>query len=422
MKEEFLHFLWNHKLIDSTSLRTVDHQQVIIHNYGIFNKHSGPDFLHASIEIGNINWVGHVEFHINSSDWYHHHHHLDKNYDVVILHIVLHHDEEVYVNNSVKIPTVEIEIDPFVKYKENYEFLKRSKKWIACEGIIASVDSFVVSGWLERLFLERLENKCILLENYFNQVGQDWEALLFWLLAKSFGLKINQEPFLELAKSIPINVLRKTRIQPNSLEALFFGQANFLNSDIQDSYFIELQNEYGYLKHKFKLEPQLVSPFQFFRMRPSNFPTIRIAQLASLYAKYKSVFDKVIATENIEQVYELFSVEVSEFWKSHYSFTSPSKQTNKKLTKSFINLLLINTIVPLKFFYHKKRGEYKTDVLLNFMNEIKPEKNAVIQKFEDLKISVQSSMKSQALLELKNNYCDKKKCMQCAIGVNVIKS
>lgn len=423
MKEEFLHFLWKYKLFNKANLISVKGRIVEVVDSGGHNTNSGPDFLNAKLKIDSQLWVGNVEIHIKSSDWYAHHHEKDANYDAVILHIVWEHDTDIFMKNNRPLPTVElqkfVQKEVLVNYKKLFV---KEKRWILCENQIAETNSFLLSNWLERLYFERLENKSIVIKELLQKSNNDYEAVLFQLLAKNFGLKVNGEAFLELAQSFDFSVLRKVRFNEEQLSALLFGQAGFLTDEIEDSYYQQLQKEYTYIQHKYKLKPITKHRFQFFRMRPNNFPTIRIAQLVALYNECRNLFSRLIAINRIEDFYDLLTVEVNDFWKAHYTFETPSKKSAKKLTKSFIDLLIINTIIPLIFVYEKGRGEMNEESLLKLMEQLKPEKNSIIRKFSELQINAKNAFETQALLELKNNYCVKKKCLQCVIGSGLLKA
>lgn len=424
MKEEFLHFLWQYKLFDVNNLRSELNETIQIVKAGIRNTNAGPDFLNAQLKINDQLWGGNIEIHINSSDWYAHKHEQDKNYDAVILHIVWRHDCEVFMKNNKPMPTLQLKSLVNEDLLGNYQNLFSKKlRWIPCEKEIINVDSFLMGNWLERLYLERLENKSVLIKELLSRSNNDYEAVLFQLLAKNFGLKINGDTFLQLAQSFNFSTLRKVYFNEQELSALLFGQAGFLEKDFENEYFIQLKKEYDYLKHKHNLEPIANNLFQFFRMRPTNFPTIRIAQLVALFHKHQNLFSKLMQLNKIEDFYKLFSVEVNDFWKEHYTFETESKKTLKKLTKSFVDLLLINTIIPLQFVYKQSKGEeVNEEDFFKLIKQIKPEKNSVIDKFSDLKIGVNNAFDSQALLELKNNYCAEKHCLQCAIGNHLLRA
>jgi hypothetical protein len=422
MKEDFLHYVWKHQLFTKINLRSTESNQIEIISSGIHNSNSGPDFLNAKIKIDNILWVGNLEIHVKSSDWYLHQHENDSNYDSVILHVVWEDDVEVFSKDNLSLPTLKISRivakDLLLNYRKLYS---KEKRWIPCEKLIPTIDTFVLENWKERLFFERLEEKSILINQLLSDSNNDYEAVLFKLLAKNFGLKTNADAFLNFANSIDFSRVRKLQNDVFKLQALFFGQAGFLEESSEEKYVIKLKTEYEYLKHKFNLKPIHNGQFQFFRMRPTNFPTIRIAQFSSLYHKHQNLFSKLIETSDLKVIYQLFSIELNDFWKTHYTFKTASKKSAKKLTKSFIDLLLINTIIPLKFNYLKRRGEVEETEFLCLIQQLQSEKNSIIDKFNELKISSKNAFETQALIQLKNNYCTKKRCLQCAIGNVILK-
>lgn len=420
MQEDFLHYIWKHKAFNTSLLQTTNGEQVNILQFGQHNRNAGPDFFNAQIRIAEQLWAGNVEIHLKSSDWYVHHHEVDKAYDNVILHVVWQHDTEIFRNDNSEIQTLELK--PYVDQSliSNYQNLMQSKSWINCEASFPNVDDFLLNNWLERLYIERLEQKSEVIQQLLIGSSNDWEAVLFKLLLKNFGLKVNGESFFSLANSIDFALLRKVRNNNTDLEALLFGQANLLNDDIQEPYFIELKQEYKYLKQKFKLDNQGVLPLQFFRLRPPNFPTIRLSQFANLYASEQHLFSRIISLKTKDEFYKLFEVEVSDFWKAHYTFSKASRATKKVLTKAFVDLLIINTILPIKFSYAKAMGECIEDDLFDLIKDINSESNSIVSKFLELKLFEKNALESQALLQLKQNYCDKNKCLQCAIGNSLV--
>ena len=421
MREEFLHYIWKHQLFSKKNLESTAFDPVEIVFQGNHNTNSGPDFLNAKIIIEGVLWVGNVEIHVKSSDWYIHQHEKDVNYDSVILHVVWEDDVEVYSKNNQRLPTMLISDLIEKKILNNYHQLySKQQRWIPCENSISSIDSFVFDNWKERLFIERLEEKSHLIEQLLKDSHNDYEAVLFKLLAKNFGLKTNGDAFLNFANSVDYTIVRKLQNDTFKLQALFFGQAGFLHNDFEEQYGINLKNEYEYLKHKFHLKPIHNGQFQFFRMRPSNFPTIRIAQLASLYSMHQNLFSKFMNTTDLSDIYMLFKFELHLFWKTHYTFHKTSLKSTKRITKEFVDLLLINTIIPLKFNFLKSRGKEMEEEFLALIKQIKPEKNSIITKFNELKIVPKNAFGSQALLQLKNNYCAKKRCLHCAIGYKIL--
>lgn len=422
MKEDFLHYLWKHQLFSKSKLFTINHKSICVHSPGFLNLYSGPDFFSAKIQIDDLVWVGNVEVHINSSDWYAHHHEIDKNYDSVILHVVWNDDVEVFASNNNSIPTLELKNYISNDLIKNYQALSNiNKDWIPCEKMISSVDSFLLENWKTRLYFEKLESKSVLIKELLEKSNNDYEAVLFQLVAKNFGLNINGEAFLSLVNSFDFSIVRKEQSNLTVLTSLLFGQAGFLEDEIEENYYIKLKKEYQYLRHKYKLIPISKNRFEFFRLRPSNFPTIRIALLAGLYNKHQNLFSKLLKCKKLEDFYLLIEVTLDSFWDTHFTFEKESKKRKKKFSRQFIDLLIINTIIPLKFMYLKNREVVDEDSLLQLIREIKPEKNTIISKFNELKVTSRNAFDSQALIQLKNNYCAKKLCLQCAIGNAILK-
>ncbi len=421
MQEDFLHYIWKHKKIDVTNLKTTNGEVITILSVGQHNVNAGPDFFNAQLKIDNQLWAGNLEIHIKSSDWFLHNHEQDKAYDNVILHVVWEHDTNVYRKDNTTIPTLELKEYVSKSALNNYQQLfSKTNKWINCEEDFANVDNFMMQNWLERLYFERLERKAEGINQLLKTSKNDWEAILFKMLAKNFGLKVNADAFLSIANTVDFSIIRKLQNNQTSLEALFFGQADLLSSDVQDPYFQSLTKEYQFLKQKFSLSNENITPIQFFRLRPSNFPTIRLSQLAGLYNKEQNLFSKINETHTIKDFYSLFSTETSPFWKSHYTFDKDSKNSKKQLTKAFIDLLMINTIIPVKFAYAKYQSKQVEEDIVKLMKQITFEKNNIIEKFNSLKKVSNSALQSQSLLQLKNEYCNKNKCLQCAIGNSLL--
>lgn len=421
MKEAFLHYVWQYKLFSSKGLQTTKGAEILLLKSGLHNQNSGPDFLNSELIIDGQKWVGNVEIHLKSSDWYAHNHETDINYDAVILHVVFEDDATVFMKNNVALPTLELKTKISEKVLQNYQNLFRNtQNWIPCEKDIDTVAVFLRNNWIERLYIERLEQKSKFINELLLKSDNNYESVLFQLLAKNFGLKVNATAFLALAQSVDFSVIRKESFDTQKLTALLFGQAGFLEENLADQYHVQLKKEYEYLQHKYNLKPLPKNQFQFFRMRPNNFPTIRIAQLVALYFKHQNLFSKLIDIEKMEDFYSLLSVEVFDYWKCHYTFETTSRKSPKRITKSFINLVVMNTIIPLRFVYAKYKGEENEAHLLNLMKQLPPEKNGIISKFSALKITAKNAFESQALLQLKNKYCAPKKCLACAIGNNIL--
>lgn len=421
MKEDFLHYLWRYGLYTSSTLKTTQDEEIQIVTPGFHNKNSGPDFLQSELNIDGQKWVGNVEIHVNSSDWYLHQHETDSNYDAVILHVVWNDDVPIFMKDNRTMPTLELREVVSKNVLSNYQKLSNSKlNWIPCEQEINNVKPFIIDHWLERLYFERLEYKTLEIKKLLETSQNDWEAVLFQMLSKNFGLNINGTPFLKLAQSFSFHILRKERNDINSFSALLFGQAGFLEDEIEDEYFKMLKKEYDYLSHKYTITGLEKKEFQFFRMRPHNFPTVRIAQLISLYYKHKHLFTSVIDAKSVEEYYLLFKIDVNDYWKTHFNFGKESKQSSKKLTKPFIDLIIINTILPLKFYYLKTIDKLSEEEIIILIEGIESEKNSIINKFSKLHIKTRNAMQSQGLIELKNNYCTPKRCLECAIGKTIL--
>lgn len=423
MQEDFLHYLWKYKKFETTNLQTTNGEVVSIKSFGTHNNNAGPDFFNAQITIGNQLWAGNVEIHIKSSDWFVHNHEVDTNYDNVILHVVWQHDTDVFRKDNSAIPTLVLKDYVHLSALNHYKKLFQSNTtWINCENDINQISDFVINNWLERLFFERLEQKSNVINTVLNQTKNNWEAVLFKLLAKNFGLKINRDAFLSVANSFDFSVVMKQQNSLQNLEALFLGQAGLLETDVEDVYFLKLQKDYQFLTQKFRLKNTNVLPMQFFRLRPPNFPTIRWSQLANLYAQHKNLFSKIINCKTKEDIYNIFKVSTSEYWNTHYTFGKVSKKVTKKISTSFVDLLIINTIVPLKFCFAKQQGKDVNEELIQLLSQVSAEKNSIIDKFKILKIKAISALQSQALLQLKNEYCSKNKCLHCAVGNTLLTS
>jgi len=421
MQEDFLHYLWLHKKLDVLHLKTTQHERLDIVNVGQHNHNSGPDFFNGQIRIEDQLWAGNIEIHIKSSDWFVHGHEQDAAYDNVILHVVYEHDTDIFRSDNSTIPTLELKSFISSEILKNYQKLFSSKqKWINCEQDFPDVDGFMLKNWQERLYFERLERKSKAIEDVLKSSKNDWEAVLFKLLSKNFGLKVNGLAFESVANSLEFSIVRKTSSKLEQLEALLFGQAGLLEKKGSSSYYETFQKEYKFLKQKFQLDNQGVINLQFFRLRPPNFPTIRLSQLANLYHKEQQLFSKIISAENLKEIYSLFEVSTSSFWNTHYTFHKESKQSTKKVTKAFVDLLLINTILPIKFCYAKQNGEANEHKLLEIINEIAAEKNSIVDGFSQMKHKPKSALESQAFIQLKTEYCDKNKCLQCAIGNSLL--
>lgn len=421
MKEDFLHYIWLYKKLDFTNLKTTNAEILTILNFGQYIKQAGPDFFNAQIVIDHQKWAGNIEIHVKSSDWYVHHHEKDDNYNNVILHVVWEHDTPIFRKDNSEIAVLELKKYVFKEELHKYKELTTQKSWIFCENQIKDIPDFVISNWQERLFFERLERKSNPIQQLLQETENDWEAVLFCMLAKNFGLNTNGEMFFKVAKSITFSLIRKEALEVMYLEALLFGQADMIPLQVEDNYPKELKSWYDYIVLKYKLKKPAIAPIQFFKHRPDNFPTIRLAQLAMVFHLHKNLFSKIIGAKTIDEIYQTFNVSVSDYWKSHYNFDNASPKKEKSLSKSFIDLLIINTIVPIQFAYANSLGKENAELLIDFLSNIPAEKNNIIDKFTKFGIKSKNAFQSQSLLQLKNEYCNNKKCLQCAFGLELLK-
>ncbi|MEH6766017.1 MAG: DUF2851 family protein [Aequorivita antarctica] len=423
MKEDFLHYVWKFQKFDVGSFYTSNNENLHIKNQGSHNLNSGPDFFNAQIELNNQLWAGNVEIHIKSSDWYTHGHEADAAYDNVILHVVWEHDAEIYRKDGSVIPTFTVKkYIPKPTLEQYQKLFSKEKKWINCENDFDAVSDFTIENWLERLYFERLQKKEKILLKELKDTQNHWESLLFRMLCKNFGLKVNGDSFFSIAKSIDFSVVKKCSQERQDLEALLMGQAGLLEGETEDWYFKTLKTNYGYLKHKFQLQNEDVISPKFFRLRPPNFPTVRLAQFTMLYFEQENLFSKVIAAQDANELYELFRVNGSEYWDTHYNFGIGSLERKKRITKSFVDLLIINTIIPLKFCYAVQQGRDISEEILKLASDISSEENTIVKKFNSCREISKSAYQSQALLQLKNEYCDTNRCLHCAIGNSIISS
>lgn len=423
MTEEFLHHIWKFKLFNQIDLTTSLGEKVEILKVGDHNFDAGPDFFNARLKIGDTLWAGNVEVHVNASDWKKHAHQTNKAYDNIILHVVYNEDMQLNRISNERIPTIELKHKISDKQYKQYLNFKSNKDWIPCKNIITSVSSIIINSTIDRLLLERLHRKSEAIINNLKLNNNNWEETFYQQLAKNFGFKINALPFELLFKSIPSTVLAKHKNSLLQIEAILFGQAGFLDQHYQDKYPLQLQNEYIFLKQKFKLQAIDNNLWKFLRMRPVNFPTIRIAQLANLIYNSTHLFSKIIEIENYESIKKVFSIGVSEYWCSHYTFNKNSLTKTKHLGEEAINNIIINTVVPFLFTYGKQKNEEKyVDKALAFLEQLQGEENTIIKGWDTLKMPVKNAYSTQALLQLKQEYCNNKKCLTCAIGNYLIKN
>lgn len=423
MREDLLHYVWKNQKFLKTTLQTSSREVLEIIDTGLYNTSSGPDFFNARVRIGGQEWAGNLEVHLKSSDWYAHGHENDANYDNVILHVVWEDDVAIFRRDGTEIPTLPLKNHVSTTLIESYIGLmdNTKRKFINCERDISSVDDIFLRQWQQRLFVERLEQKSLLVESLLDKTNNDWETVLFRLLMKTFGLNKNGETFLSIAEHLDGKIMRKLVQNVTQMESLFFGLAGLLNvENILDDYYLKLRAEFEFLQNKFQLKQYLGERPIFFGLRPPNFPTIRLSQLANVYGKSPGLFASLMEAKKIDDFFELFGVGASAYWDTHYTFGKESKQRKKTLTGNFINLILINTVIPLRFSFDRYQGRYQIDQLMDLMNQIEAEKNSVVTGFQAIGVSSVSAFESQAKVQLYNGYCCKNKCLQCHVGANLL--
>jgi len=423
MREDFLHYIWKFKKLQVQELKASTNERVEIISEGTHNLLSGPDFFNAKIRIAEQLWAGNVELHVKSSDWYAHGHEKDDHYDNVILHVVWEDDVSIYRKDNSQIPALELKdyISPELLVAYQKLFTKKDKNFINCEKELATMPPLIVRNWLDRLYFERLEDKSNIIVRLLQQSQNNWEQVLFNLLLRSFGSKVNADSFLSIAQGIHFSVVQKTRENVLQLEAIFYGLAGFLENEATDAYVIQLKKEYQFLKHKFSIRAAGVQKPNFFKLRPVNFPTIRLSQMANLYAIHQQLFSKIVEANTLEELYSIFDISASRYWEDHFTFEKKARSSVKKVTKSFADLLLINTILPLKFYYAQHIGKTIDLELVHIISKIKKEENRIIEGFSDVGLHLSNALESQAVLQLYNGYCTKNKCLQCTIGSSLLK-
>ncbi len=421
MKESILHYVWQYKLYPAHDLKTTDYEPVSIIDTGQHNYDAGPDFFNAKVKIGDTLWAGNIEIHTFSSDWNKHKHTGNNAYDSVILHVVEKADTEVYRTNGEKIPQLELKIPEHIR--QTHKELLLQQKWIPYIDKINHIPPVFIQNWKAALLSERIKQKTEGIKQLLKTNHNNWEESFYITLARNFGFGTNGQAFEELAKSTPINILAKHKNSLFQIESLLFGQAGLLPEEARDDYSQKLTKEYNFLATKYNLQKKLDSSrWKLLRLRPVNFPHIRIAQFASLIYYSNKLFSKILDNQEIKYLQELFICDPSDYWKSHYTFDSEkSKQHLKKLGIQSINTIIINTIIPFLFAYASKTGnETLKEKAILLLEEIPAEKNNIINNWNNIGIKCDSAYDSQALLQLKKNYCNEKKCLRCRIGHKVL--
>ena len=423
MKEDFLHYIWQHQYFDKAELRTVEGEPVQVLRVGAYNTDAGPDFKEALLKVGEVEWSGSVEIHLKASDWRRHQHQLDFKYDQVVLHVVWEADEQVRRTDGSLIPALELKDRVNTAMLQTYEQLRRAPHAIPCAGFWPHVPDITKTMMMGRALTERLELKGEEVLQVFRQYGHDWEATTYQLLCKGFGFKINQEPFERLARALPMQVVRKHQHNLFQMEALLFGQAGFLENP-EKEYGTSLAREHAYLSRKYKLQEKALQRhhWSFLRLRPANFPTVRLAQLAALLTRHRSLFSTLIETEGAKAYEALWQVPVSAFWQKHYTFGEESQTGQVQLGKSSAQNLTINVAVPLLAAYATHTQELRyLDKAVELLEKVKEASNRFTRQYEELGWKAASAADNQAALGLYKQYCQPVNCLRCAIGNKIMK-
>lgn len=418
MKEEFLHYIFRNKLWSNKDMVLVDGRKFEIIDVGQYNYDSGPDFFNGKIKIEDTIWAGNIEIHINSSDWFKHNHQTNLAYSNVILHVVYNNDRDITLPDSSTIPSWEIEFPHILLNK--YLELKNNEKDIPCEEYIDLVDKFKLGFWIEKMGVERLQHKSEIIDTYLEKSNNDWEYAFYVSLCRSFGSGLNAFAFEQLAMNTPLKLVRKYNKDKFKLEALLFGQSGLLENAIVDNYVIKLRKEYDYLRVLHKLTPITSAYWKFSKLRPSNFPQIKIAQLVSILSDFQGLFSEIITKPEYVKIRSFFKPKVNEYWKTHYVFGKPVEKAFCGFGKSSFDTLIINTISPFVFKYYRVHKESNDNKHYNILTGLKPEDNRHIRVWKKIGIEPNDSFGSQALLHLKKEYCDKKKCLSCQIGNEIM--
>lgn len=418
MTERLFQFIWQFQYYNKGNLKTFAGEELQIIQPGILNNSQGPDFLNAQIRCNNTLLAGSIELHIHSSEWMQHGHSNDKNYKNCILHVVWENDRDLQLN----MPVLELSSRVSNVLLAQYADLMESRQFIPCEKHLHKINAITITSWKHRLMIERLQQKAGKIEKILQQTKSHWEEVFWRVLARNFGIKVNADAFEKIAESVSVNILAKHKNRLTQLEALLLGQAGLLEEDFDDDYPVMLQKEYRFLKAKYQLQAIHI-PVHFLRMRPANFPTIRLSQLASLINESSHLFSLVKETEDLKIIISMFNATANDFWHYHYTFSEKAEFKKKNLGRQMTENIILNTVIPVLYAYgwYNNTEAYK-EKALRWSEELAAEKNNITKGFENLGIENKNAFDSQALIQLKNMYCNEKRCLQCAIGNKILKS
>ncbi|WP_168193923.1 DUF2851 family protein [Pontibacter sp. SGAir0037] len=423
MREAFLHYIWQHQYFDKSNLETAEGEPIQVLRTGFYHSDAGPDFKEALIRIGEVEWSGSVEIHIRASDWQRHRHQTDEKYNQVVLHVVWEADEAVLRTDNTSIPTLELKNRIAPAMLQKYETLQLAGGAIPCASFWPTVPDITKTMMMERALTERLELKGAEVTAMYRNNGNDWELTAYQLLCKGFGFKLNQEPFERLAKALPWQVVRRHQQQGMQVEALLFGQAGFLN-EVKDEYSQQQVREFSFLSYKYSLKAQVMQRhhWNFLRMRPANFPTVRLSQLAAVLASHQHLFARLMETSDVKTYEALFRVPVSAYWQEHYDIGKSSKAVQEAIGKSSAQNLIINVVVPLLAGYaHYSQERTYLEKAVALLEKLKEDSNRTTRLYEELGWKARTAADNQAALALYKHYCAPVNCLQCAVGNKIIK-
>lgn len=424
MKEEFLHYLWKYGLYEPDSLFDRDNNKIVVIDPGEYNKDSGPDFFNARIIIGDTEWAGNVEIHTRASHFNNHGHNSDHAFDNVILHVVAENDRKVFNSRGEELLTVEIKFEQV--FYEKYINLVNNPCVIACQEELGRLDVFYLRHWLHSLLVERMQAKSEAIMKIFAETGNDWDETFYRILSRYFGFRVNTEPFEMLATALPFRIIRKHADNRFQIEAMLFGTAGMLEEGLfrealSDSYYKDLTREYRVLSAKYSLKPVHGWLWKFSRLRPVNFPTVRISQLSALLSVAGGLFSRIIDAAGVGQLKDLFVVSASPYWDDHYVFGRISRKISKNTGMQATDIFLINAVIPVIFIYGRLHDNTTIcEKALAFLEDIAPESNSVISDWKSAGIEAESAFYTQALLQLTDEYCRKRRCLGCRIGCKLI--
>ncbi|WP_316844592.1 DUF2851 family protein [Pedobacter psychrodurus] len=421
--EDFLHYVWQFRSFDYNGLQTVNGESLKIISPGLLNKNAGPDFFNAKIEIGDTMWAGNVEIHLRSSDWLKHNHQLNPAYENVILHVVYEHDAEIKRIDQSIVPVIVLKNRISADLIKKYENLFLTLTDFPCIAQIGRVDELIVDSFLARTLIERFEQKTAAVTETLNELNGNWDETFYRFMARNFGFKVNALPFELFAKAVPQNIYAKHKNNPQQIEALVFGATGFLNDQFEEEYPKKLKVEFQFLKKKYHIKPIPVSIWKFMRMRPQNFPTIRLAQFAALIVKTKHLFSKVMEIKDIAGLHDLFEdLPVHAYWKTHYHFKKETSGANTQIGKTSVDNILLNTVALFLFAYGKHTAtQFYINRAIKLLESLPAEQNAITSKFTNAGVKMDHAFASQGILQLKKQYCDQKKCLSCGIGIKILK-